>query len=119
MDYTGEILAECSGLPEKRSPSRNKNRKDVCNREDVIAWLQERRDNCIRIADVKPTKEVEGWLDDAQYFDAAIMLIAHEPVRKLDPYLQDLQREANLLIKKYNRAELQEILLIVAQEIQP
>ena len=41
----------------------------------VIEWLKERRANCLRIAGNTTRKDREGWLEDARYFEAAIMLI--------------------------------------------
>jgi hypothetical protein len=42
----------------------------------LIEWLQERYDNCIRIANDKSDEEKLGWLEDASYFQQAINLLA-------------------------------------------
>jgi hypothetical protein len=42
---------------------------------DVIEWLKERRENCLRIAATKEGKVKQGWEEDAKYFRAAVMLI--------------------------------------------
>ena len=42
---------------------------------DVVEWLKERRANCLRIADTKAGPLRHGWLEDAKYFEAAIMFI--------------------------------------------
>ena len=39
-------------------------------------WLQERYDNCVRIAAQKDGEEKRGWLVDAQYFDRALRALA-------------------------------------------
>lgn len=44
---------------------------------DVIEWLQERAANCRRLAVLSKSKDVEGWLDDARYFDNAIALLSN------------------------------------------
>jgi hypothetical protein len=41
----------------------------------VVEWLKERRANCLRLAAIKTRQDCEGWLEDARYFEAAIMLI--------------------------------------------
>jgi hypothetical protein len=42
---------------------------------DVVEWLKERRANCLRIADTKTGPLRRGWLEDAEYFEAAIMFV--------------------------------------------
>ena len=43
--------------------------------EDVRLWLQERYDNCVRIAKQKTGEDAMGWIEDAAYFEAAIRLL--------------------------------------------
>lgn len=43
--------------------------------EDVLLWLKERHDNCVRIAGQKTGSDRAGWLEDAGYFQEAINLI--------------------------------------------
>lgn len=42
----------------------------------VLAWLEERRDNCRRIATAKTGPDAKGWIEDAGLFEAAHTLIA-------------------------------------------
>lgn len=39
---------------------------------DLEHWLQERYDNCIRIAGQKTGDDRKGWMEDADYFHAAL-----------------------------------------------
>ncbi len=41
-------------------------------RSEVRAWLQERLDNCLRIAELACVPDRSAWIDDASYFSAAI-----------------------------------------------
>ena len=38
-------------------------------------WLEERKENCIRIMADKPESEKQGWIEDALYFQAAIFRV--------------------------------------------
>ena len=38
----------------------------------TIDWLRERHANCIRIAEGKTGKDLDGWLEDARYLADAI-----------------------------------------------
>jgi hypothetical protein len=39
----------------------------------LIEWLRDRRDNCFRIMETKPEEDRAGWLEDASYFEAAVI----------------------------------------------
>jgi hypothetical protein len=45
------------------------------NLAQLARWLNERRDNCERIAASKQGYDRAGWLDDMAYFSAAIELV--------------------------------------------
>ncbi len=49
---------------------------------NVSDWLQERLDNCHRIASQRTGKDRTGWLQDAAYFHAAIVALAASQDRK-------------------------------------
>lgn len=38
----------------------------------LIQWLEERKANALRIADLKTGEDRAGWLEDARYFELAI-----------------------------------------------
>jgi hypothetical protein len=38
----------------------------------VVNWLAARRDNALRIADLRSGDDRAGWLEDANYFAAAV-----------------------------------------------
>lgn len=38
----------------------------------IVTWLSERKENCLRIADTKTSRERLGWLEDAKCFQIAI-----------------------------------------------
>lgn len=42
------------------------------SKERLIRWLEERRDNCLRLAQDKVGEDRLGWIEDANYFDQAI-----------------------------------------------
>ena len=47
------------------------------SREQVIRWLEERRDNCTRLASLMPAPDRDGWLEDGAYFEAAVRMLAN------------------------------------------
>lgn len=44
----------------------------VPSRAEILAWMTERWENCLRIAAYKTGVDRQGWLEDATYFSAAI-----------------------------------------------
>lgn len=38
---------------------------------EALTWLEDRRDNCLRIAKQKEGADLMGWLEDATYFEMA------------------------------------------------
>jgi len=58
----------------------------------LLDWLQERYDNCIRIAAQKTGDDQRGWWDDAYYFRLAIkMLQDPEQNPRLKRYIRNLR----------------------------
>ena len=51
------------------------NRIDPPGGDSVIEWLQDRLENCYRIAATKSGEDRAGWIEDARYFEAAIQAI--------------------------------------------
>lgn len=43
---------------------------------DLIEWVQERYDNCIRIANQKQGSDKFGWLMDAVHFERILKVLA-------------------------------------------
>jgi hypothetical protein len=48
------------------------------NTEEILAWLAERRDNCIEIAGAKVGVDQAAWIDDAAHFQAAMLAITRD-----------------------------------------
>ncbi len=49
---------------------------------DVLEWVQERYDNCVRIAAEKTGSDKAGWLADAAYFHAICQLLSQKNLTK-------------------------------------
>jgi hypothetical protein len=47
----------------------------VITEHDLVEWLKERRENCLRIAATRPDEQRAGWEEDAAYFTAAIFAV--------------------------------------------
>lgn len=43
--------------------------------EELLSWLQERYENCLRLANEKSGLDQQGWMDDAKHFQDVISLI--------------------------------------------
>lgn len=56
----------------------------------IVQWLEERRENCLILAETKQGAERNGWLDDAEYFRIAIQRIDLSQ----EDRLRDLLRKA-------------------------
>lgn len=41
----------------------------------LVEWLEERRDNCLRLAKTKHGEDREAWLEDASYFARSIQAV--------------------------------------------
>lgn len=48
-------------------------------RNQLIEWLRERRENCLLIAEGKTGDDLRGWIEDSSYFGEAIRLISPSP----------------------------------------
>ncbi len=42
---------------------------------EIVQWLEDRRKNCLRIAELYVGKDRGGWLEDAEYLKLAIKRI--------------------------------------------
>ncbi len=49
--------------------------------QEVLEWVRERYDNCIRIAAQKTGPEKAGWLTDAAYFEAIARFMTDDKVQ--------------------------------------
>jgi hypothetical protein len=47
----------------------------VITEHDLVEWLKERRENCLRIAAISTDEQRAGWEEDAEYFTAAIFAV--------------------------------------------
>lgn len=48
-------------------------------RPDVIEWLWDREENCLRLAREKTGVDRDGWIEDAKFFHLAIVLLGKHP----------------------------------------
>ena len=46
-------------------------------RDMVVDWLRERRDNALRIAESKQGEDRAGWMDDVGFFEKAADMLAN------------------------------------------
>lgn len=61
---------------------------------EVIEWFEERRANCIRLAEGKEREDRLGWLEDATYFEAAVIRL-----RAYEARVVELEAERDSLVR--------------------
>ena len=58
----------------------------------LLEWLQERYDNCLRIAAQKTGDDQKSWFDDAYYFKLAITMLHNSKQNpRLRRYIRNLR----------------------------
>ena len=61
------------------------NRHGGCSMKNpIVDWLQERMDNCLKIADTKSGRDQLGWIQDAEHFAMAIATITNLEKRLIE-----------------------------------
>ena len=79
--------------------------------DDLIGWLEKRRNNARRIAATKVTRaDVAGWLEDAEYFNAAIERIAKAEAERdtLKARNEEIYKD-NLAVSKWKGERIREL----------
>lgn len=44
------------------------------NRDILVQWLRDRRDNCVRLSKEKFGADRDGWIEDAEFFNWALQV---------------------------------------------
>jgi hypothetical protein len=60
-------------------------------KQSVSDWIDERYENCLRIASLKSGDEKDGWLEDAAYF-AEIKRLINNSEKALDAIVDLLRK---------------------------
>jgi hypothetical protein len=65
------------------------------NRDILVQWLRDRRDNCVRLSKEKFGADREAWIEDAQFFNWALQVAQNMAVPAMPKELpDDPQRDA-------------------------
>jgi hypothetical protein len=45
----------------------------IITRKDLVNWMKMRKENCLILAAQRRGEDRDGWLEDAAYFEAAVL----------------------------------------------